>query len=256
MTPHTGLEIDRDGGILVMTLARPDVRNAIDHRLAVAVSKALDELDADSGLSVGIITGAGGYFCSGMDLRAFARGELPRVEKRGFAGITSQPSHKPLIAAVEGGAVAGGFEIVLACDLVVASKEATFGLPEVRRGLAAGAGGLLRLQHRLPLNLAMELVITGAPTSATTLHQFGLVNRLVAAGEALSAARELGHNVARNGPLAVTASKSVLSASSDWPLAEAFMRQEEIIAPVRSSSDAAEGARAFLEKRAARFTGT
>ncbi|SFO54915.1 MULTISPECIES: crotonase/enoyl-CoA hydratase family protein [Actinomadura] len=249
------LVIQEHGRILVLTMNRPAARNAMSLELAHRIADALDALDARPDLAAGVITGAGGTFCAGMDLKGFARGEIPIVEGRGFAGLVRRPPRKPLIAAVEGYALAGGFEIVLACDLVVASREARFGLPETRRGLTAAAGGLLRLQRRIPYHLAMELVLTGRLWPAADAADVHLVNRLTAPGEALAGALDLAAEVAANAPLALAASKHVLVRSADWPLDEQFDRQERVLDPVRRSADAREGALAFVEKRAPRWTG-
>jgi enoyl-CoA hydratase len=236
-------------GIAVVTINRPEVRNAVNGEVARGIASAVDELDARGDVRVLILTGAGGTFCAGMDLKGFLAGDAPTVEGRGFAGITERPPVKPVIAAVEGYALAGGFEIVLACDLVVAAENAAFGLPEARRGLVAGAGGLLRLQHRVPYNLAMEIVLTGEHVPAQRLHAAGLIASLMPAGEALDGARELAARVARCAPLALAASKRVIVESADWDSGEAFARQGEIIGPVFASADAMEGAIAFAEKR-------
>lgn len=249
------LRVETRGRVLVLTMDRPAARNAMSLAMAQQIAEALAELDARSDLSVGVITGAGGTFCAGMDLKGFARGERPVVEGRGFAGLVAAPPRKPLIAAVEGYALAGGFEIVLACDLVVASREARFGLPEVKRGLTAAAGGLLRLQHRIPYHLAMDLVLTGRMWPASDAAEVHLVNRLADAGAALDVALELAAEVAAGAPLALTASKEVLVRSVDWPLEEKFARQEAVVDPVRRSADAQEGARAFVEKRPPSWTG-
>ncbi len=242
-------------GILVIELNRPQARNAVNERLAQSVAEALDRLDADPSLQVGILTGAGGTFCSGMDLKAFVAGELPMVEDRGFAGIVERGSTKPLIAAVEGYALAGGFEIVLACDLVVAGRSARFGLPEVRRSLVAAGGGLLRLASRIPYHRAMELALLGNAVDATTMAQWGLVNRLVDDGDALAAARRLATEIAQNGPLSLVATKRIVAEGGHWPLEEAFARQAAIADPVAASHDAREGAIAFAEKRPPVWTG-
>jgi enoyl-CoA hydratase len=249
------LIVEEHGRVLALTMNRPQARNAMSLGMAHEIAEALALLDSRDDLSVAVIAGAGGTFCAGMDLKGFARGEIPVVEGRGFAGLVKQPPRKPIIAAVEGYALAGGFEIVLACDLVVASETAQFGLPEVRRGLTAAAGGLLRLQHRIPYHLAMDLVLTGRMWPATEAAAVHLVSRLTAPGQALAGALELATEVAANAPLALAASKRVLVESVDWPLAEKFARQEEFVDPVRRSADAREGAAAFLEKRAAEWTG-
>lgn len=235
--------------IIVMAINRPEARNAVNADVAHALAAALDRLDGEPGLSVGVITGSGGTFSSGMDLKGFLKGEMPVVEGRGFGGLTEAPPRKPVIAAVEGWALAGGFEMVLACDLVVAAENAQFGLPEVKRSLVAGAGGLLRLPKRLPQNVAMELALTGEPLTAARAEQLGLVNRVVPTGEALDAALTLARTVARNGPLALAATKEILRRSWDWTEQEAWKQQLDIMAPVFASADAREGATAFAEKR-------
>ena len=254
MSAHE-LKVTEHGRVLVMTMDRPDSRNAMSLTMAHEIADALDLLDSRPDLSVGVITGANQIFCAGMDLKGFARGERPLVEGRGFAGLVQRPPAKPLIAAVEGYALAGGFEIVLACDLIVASRAATFGLPEVKRGLTAAAGGLLRLQRRIPYHLAMELVLTGAMWPATEAAEAGLVNRLAEPGMALDVALELADQIAANAPLALAASKQVLVRSQDWEMSEMFERQHDFVNPIRESADAKEGALAFVEKREPRWTG-
>jgi enoyl-CoA hydratase/carnithine racemase len=241
---------ERRERVLVITLNRPDQRNAVNAALAHGVAAAMDELDGTSELSIGIITGAGKGFCAGMDLKAFVAGESPRIEGRGFAGITRRAAAKPLIAAIEGFAVAGGLEVALSCDLIVAARGARLGIPEVKRSLVAAGGGLLRLPRMLPRNIAMELALTGEPMLAERGYELGLVNRLTEPGGALQAALELARQIAENAPLALAASKRILQESVDWPDAEFFARQEEIVAPVMRSVDAREGATAFAEKRA------
>jgi enoyl-CoA hydratase/carnithine racemase len=237
------------GSTLLVTINRPAARNAIDLATALAIGDAMEELDARADLTAGVMTGAGSAFCAGMDLKAFLRGERPSVGEKGFAGLVRKPPAKPLIAAVEGAALAGGFEIVLACDLVVAAENAVFGLPEVKRGLVAAGGGLLRLKERIPYNLAVEWVLTGAYVDAATAHEVRLVNRLVPAGSAVKAALELADQIAANAPLAVRASKQIMRESRDWPWQEAFARQSQFSEAVRNSADAREGALAFTEKR-------
>ncbi len=244
-----------DDGVAVVTINRPQARNAVNGEVARGLARATDELDARSDVRVLILTGAGGSFCAGMDLKGFLAGDVPTVAGRGFGGITERPPAKPVIAAVEGYALAGGFELVLACDLVVASEAAVFGLPEVTRGLVAGAGGLLRLPRRIPYHLAMEIALTGEHVPAARLRDAGLVSRLVTAGQALAGARELAVRVARGAPLALAASKRVIVESADWARADAFARQGEIIGPVFTSADAMEGAAAFAEKRAPAWRG-
>jgi enoyl-CoA hydratase len=240
---------EADDGVLLITLNRPDQRNAVNAAIANGVGAALDRLDDDDDLRVGIITGAGKGFCSGMDLKAFVAGESMFVEHRGFAGIVQGPPRKPIIAAVEGFAVAGGFEVALACDLIVASRGAKLGIPEVKRSLVAAGGALLRLPSRIPYHLAMELALTGDPVSAERAAEMGLVNRLTEPGEAVAGARELAAQIAANGPLALAASKRILVEAPGWAADEAWQRQAEITDPVFGSQDAREGATAFAEKR-------
>ena len=246
---------ERDGAILVITLNRPKARNAVNAALARGLAAAVEDLDGDPELAVGVLTGAGGSFCSGMDLKAFLQGELPVVEGRGFAGITVTPPEKPLIAAVEGYALAGGCEIALACDLIVAARDAKFGLPETKRSLVAGAGGLLRLPQRIPRAIAMEYALTGEFFSAEDAHTWGLVNRVTDPGEALAGALELARKITQSGPLAVRATKKIVRDGGDWPADERWARQQEIMGPVMTSADAREGALAFAEKRAPVWTG-
>ena len=236
-------------GIGIITINRPEARNAVNEAVARGIAAALDDFDARRDITTLILTGAGGTFCAGMDLKGFLAGENSSAGGRGFGGITERPPAKPVIAAVEGYALAGGFEIVLSCDLIVASEEAIFGLPEVSRGLVAGAGGLFRLPRRVPYHLAMEIALTGARVPATRLAGAGLVNRLVPAGDALSQARDLAAEIGRNAPLSLAATKRIVAESADWPLAEGFDRQADIAGPVFFSADAREGAAAFAEKR-------
>jgi len=241
--------------VLVITLNRPHARNAINAAVAAGIAAALDRLDRDDELRVGILTGAGGHFSAGFDLKAFLAGERASVAGRGFAGIVERPPSKPLIAAVEGYALAGGFEIVLACDLIVAGEGARFGLPEVKRGLLATGGGLLRLPERIPYHHAMELALTGEPIDARRADQLGLVNRLVPEGQALTAAGELADQIAAHAPLAARAAKHVVVESRHWPAGERFARQVPLREAILGSADAREGAAAFAEKRAPRWIG-
>jgi enoyl-CoA hydratase len=240
---------ERRGNVLLITLNRPEVRNAVNAALAAGVAGALDELDSDESLSVGVLTGAGGFFCAGMDLGAFVKGESPWVGDRGFAGIAQRASRKPLIAAIEGFAVAGGMEIALACDLIVAAKGAKLGIPEASRSLVAAGGALLRLPRRMPYHVVMELALTGDPMPADRFHEFGVVNRLVEPGSAVDAALELAERLAKNGPLALAASKRILQEQYDWSSADMWEKQGAISGPVFASEDAKEGANAFKEKR-------
>jgi enoyl-CoA hydratase len=244
------------GGVLVITIDRPEARNAIDRATAEGIAAALDRLDAEAALRAGVITGAGGYFSAGMDLKAFAAGERPHAGGRGFAGIVERPPAKPLIAAIEGFAVAGGFEIALACDLIVAARGARLGIPEVKRSLVAAGGALLRLPARIPYHVATELALTGDPITAERAHGLGLVNRVAEPGAALEAALELAGAIVANGPLALAATKRVLAEAPGWPAGEAWARQAEIAGPVFASDDAREGAAAFAEKRPPVWRGT
>jgi enoyl-CoA hydratase len=241
--------VDVDGGVAVITINRPQARNAVNGAVAQGIATALGEFDERKDVSVLVITGAGGTFCAGMDLKGFLSGDNPMAGGRGFAGITEKPPVKPVIAAVEGYALAGGCEVALSCDMIVASTEAKFGVPEVKRGLVAGAGGLLRLPQRIPYHIAMEVALTGDHYPATRMAELGLVNRLTEPGEALATAKELALKIAENAPLALAATKRVIVESPDWTRDEAFARQGEIINPVFTSKDAAEGAAAFAEKR-------
>jgi enoyl-CoA hydratase len=240
---------ERRGSVLLITINRPEVRNAVNAAVAAGIAGALEELDGDEQLSVGILTGAGGFFCAGMDLGAFVRGESPYFGDRGFAGIAQRASRKPLIAAIEGFAVAGGMEVALACDLIVAARGAKLGIPEAKRSLVAAGGALLRLPRRMPYHVVMELALTGDPLPAERFHEFGVVNRLAEAGGAVDAALELAAKLAKNGPLALIASKQILQEQFDWSSAEMWERQGAISGPVFASEDAKEGAKAFKEKR-------
>ncbi|MBB3085541.1 crotonase/enoyl-CoA hydratase family protein [Geodermatophilus sabuli] len=255
-THEQPLLVSDHDGVRTLTLNRPAARNAVNLALATAIDAALTEFDERRDLSVAVLAANGTTFCAGMDLKAFLRGERPITPRRGFAGIVQEPPRKPIIAAVDGPAVAGGFEIVLACDMIVAAENAFFALPEVKRGLVAAGGGLLRLPGRLPYHLAMELALTGKTISAVDAERLGLVNKLVAPGTAVAAATELAAEVAACGPLAVAATKQILQDSPGWPAGEAFARQSELTEPVRSSADAVEGARAFTEKRPPAWTGS
>jgi len=247
--------VERRGRILIMTINRPDARNAANLAVSQGLANAVDELDANPDLSVGIITGSGGNFCSGMDLKAFSAGEFPAIEGRGL-GFTEKLPRKPIIAAVEGYAVAGGTELVLATDLIVAAKSASFGLPEVKRGLVAGGGGLLRLQHRIPYQKAMELILTGDTFSGEEGLSLGFVNVLAEDGEALNEAINLAERITKNGPLAIAASKEIVIKSAEWSASEMWQKQLEYLVPVFTSKDAQEGPKAFAEKREPQWTGT
>jgi enoyl-CoA hydratase len=241
--------------IAIITINRPQARNAINHAVSAGMAEALAELDERDDLTVGIVTGAGGTFSSGMDLKAFLAGEDVSVAGKGLAGLTQAPPRKPLIAAVEGWALAGGCEVALACDLIVAANDAKFGIPEVKRGLVAGAGGLIRLPRRIPAGIAMELALTGDPLPAADAHRLGLVNALTEPGGALDGARQLAARIAVNGPLAVAATKQIITQQQDWDSGDVWARQESFLRPVFLSEDAREGALAFAEKRAPAWKG-
>ncbi|WP_395109925.1 crotonase/enoyl-CoA hydratase family protein [Actinomadura sp. SCN-SB] len=241
--------VEHADGVTVITINRPQARNAVNRAVTDGVAAALEEFESRKDLTVAILTGAGGTFCSGMDLKAFVAGENVTHPERGLAGITLRPPRKPVIAAVEGYALAGGCEIALACDLIVAAEDAKFGIPEVKRGLVAGAGGLIRLPRRVPHGVAMRLALTGEFITAAEAERYGLVAEVTAPGKVLEGARALAAAIAANAPLAVAATKQVLDAQADWNSAEAFDRQNEIIRPVFTSADAREGATAFAEKR-------
>lgn len=243
-------------GVLTITMSRPQARNAMTPSMAEGIAAALDELDARPELSAAILTGAGSVFCAGADIKRLAAGESATIPGRGFGGLVERTPVKPLIAAVEGWALGGGFEMVLACDLVVCGAGARFGLPEVRRGLVARAGGAIRLPRRLPRAIAMEVLLTGDPLTAAQARQYGLANTVVPDGGALAAATELAARIAGNAPLALIATKRIAEESEDWPSRELFRRQRVIADPVFSSNDAAEGARAFAEKRKPHWSGT
>jgi enoyl-CoA hydratase len=241
--------VERRGAVQVITINRPDARNALDRAVAEGVAAAVDELDGSDDLRAGVLTGAGGTFSSGMDLKAFLRGETPAIEGRGLCGITRTPPRKPLIAAVEGWALAGCFELVLACDLVVAARTARFGVPEVKRSLVAAGGAALQLPRRVPYAVALELLLTGEPMDAERAAAVGLVNRVVDEGGALDAAVQLAGLIADNGPLAVAATKQIAVGTADWTVAEGWDRQDALVGPVFASEDAREGAAAFAERR-------
>jgi enoyl-CoA hydratase len=249
-SPSDPVLTERRGGVLLITLNRPEVRNAVNAALAAGVAAALEELDADAGLSTGVLSGAGGFFSAGMDLGAFVKGESAWFGDRGFAGITQRAASKPLIAAIEGFALAGGMEIALSCDLIVAARGARMGIPEVKRSLVAAGGALLRLPRRMPYHAVMELALTGDPLPAERFHELGVVNRLVEPGQAVAGALALAEELARNAPLALVATKRIIQEQFDWTSGEMWERQGEISGPVFASEDAKEGSAAFKEKRA------
>jgi enoyl-CoA hydratase len=247
--------VEHRDGAAIITINRPQAKNAVNRAVTLGIAAAVDELDARPDLTLGILTGAGGTFSAGMDLKAFLAGEDVTLDGRGLAGICRRPPKKPLIAAVEGWALAGGCEIALACDLIVAAHDAKFGIPEVKRGLVAGAGGLLRLPRRIPPAIAMELALTGDSLSAPDALRYGLINAVTEPGEALAGALALAARITANGPLAVAATRTIVSRATDWTIEEGFVEQEAIYAPVFGSADAREGALAFAEKRPPVWTG-
>lgn len=239
-----------DDRALLITLNRPEARNAVNGEVARALAGILDDLDADPTLQLAILQGAGAGFSAGMDLKAFLEGDLPGFEDRGFGGFATRGPRKPLIAAIEGFAVAGGLEMALACDLIVAASDAKLGLPEVKRSLIAAGGGLLRLAQRIPYHVAVELALTGDHIPAERLYQVGLLNRLAEPGKALDEALALAAQLVDNAPLALEGSKYVLERAADWGMDEGWRQQEEVMLRVNGSEDAREGATAFAERRA------
>lgn len=242
-------------GVMTITINRPKAKNAINLEVAKGIAAAMDELDSNDSIQVAILTGAEGTFCSGMDLKAFVSGEMPFIEGKGFAGLVEALPKKPLIAAVEGFALAGGFELMLSCDLVVSANSAKFGIPEAKRGLVAAAGGLMRLPRQIAPRIAMELALTGEFIDASRAYELGLINRVVEPGTALEGAKALAKTIAANGPLAVIKSKEVILESQDWSLDEMFGKQQKQVDVIFSSEDAIEGATAFAEKRAPNWKG-
>ena len=241
---------ETDGDVGVLTLNRPDARNAVNLPLAEGVAAALDELDASDDLSVGVLTGAGKGFSAGMDLKAFVTGERPWVGDRGFAGIVQRAARKPLIAAVEGFAVAGGFEIALACDLIVAAAGAKFGVPEVKRSLVAAGGALLRMPQRMPYGVAMELALTGDPITAQRAYDLGLVNELCEPGSAVDTAVALAERICVNAPVAVRESRKVALKSMQLTNEqELWSLSGQAFGALAQTEDFSEGPKAFIEKR-------
>ncbi len=241
-------------GVLIVTMNRPEAKNAMNKAQAEGISAAMDRLEAENDLRCAVLTGAGGTFCSGMDLKGFLRGERPSIEGRGFGGLTEWTPSKPVIAAIDGYALAGGMELAMSCDLIVCNSGAKFGIPEAKRGLAAAAGGLIKLPRQIPPRIAMELALTGDFVDAKRAYELGFVNRIVD-GPALEGALELAKAVAANGPLALIASKAVIRQSHTWSDAEMWQKQAGIVMPVFASEDAREGAAAFAEKRKPNWQG-
>lgn len=243
--------LETHGRVRLITLNRPQARNSINSALGQALTAAIAELDANDDLTAGVLTGAGGGFSAGMDLKAFATEGPPK----GFLEFIRDGAQKPLIAAVEGFAVAGGLEIALTCDLIVAAKGVKIGIPEAKRGLFAAGGGLFRLPNRIPYGIAMEMALTGDPILAERAHEIGLVCRLAEPGKAAEVALELANTIAKNAPLAVTASKQIMRQSRGMNEADAWKVQDPYAGKVFGSKDAIEGATAFAEKREPKWSG-
>lgn len=239
-----------DNGVLIVTINRPEAKNAVNEAVAKGIAAAMDELDSNDELRVGLLTGAGGTFCAGMDLKGFLKGEQPSVKGRGFGGLVEAPPKKPLIGALEGYVLAGGLELSLACDIAICGESTKFGVPEVKRGLVAGAGGVVKLPAMIPRRVALELALTGDHISAQRAYELGMVNRVVADDQVVAEAKAMAATIAANGPLAVMASKQCIVESEGWSLEERFKKQMPILGPVFTSEDAKEGPRAFAEKRA------
>lgn len=245
------LERERRGRVEILTLNRPEARNAVSPEVSRAIEAALDDLEADPEIRVIVLTGNGPVFCAGADLKVVARGEGMSIEteRGGFGGLARREVSKPIVAAVNGPALAGGFELALACDLVVAAESATFGLPEAKRGLLAAAGGPIRLAKRVPLALALEIVMTGDPISAPRAHSVGLVSRVVADGQVVDAAVELAERIMANSPSAVRAARALVRGAVDRDEAGGWELTYELARTAIASGDAIEGATAFAEKR-------
>ena len=241
--------------VLIITINRPEARNAVNRAVAEGIADAMERLDSDAAINAAILTGAGGTFCSGMDLKAFLTGELPLVKGKGFAGFVEAPPAKPLIGAVEGYALAGGMEVAIACDLLVANTNAQFGIPEVKRGLVAAGGGLLSLPSMIGTRMAKELALIGDFITAQRAYEIGFVNRITD-GAALDAAMELASKIAANGPMALIASKRIIDERPDWSSEDMWKKQSEIAASIMASNDAREGAAAFAQKRKPNWTGS
>ena len=246
---------ERRGHVLLISLNRPNAMNSVNMELATTMAGVLDDFDADDELRVGVLTGNGRGFSAGMDLKAFVEGGMPNVGDRGFGGIAERSCAKPLIAAVEGFALAGGLEIALSCDMLVAAKGAKLGIPETGVGLFAGAGAVYRLQKHLPDNVVMEMAVTADPITADRAFELGMVNRLAEKGEAVNVAMEIAERIAQNAPLGVAASKRLINESNGMTESEFWAFQQPILEDVFGTEDAIEGATAFAEKRPPQWQG-
>ncbi|MFJ9963456.1 crotonase/enoyl-CoA hydratase family protein [Streptomyces avermitilis] len=249
MHSTTEVRTETIGSSLLITIDRPKARNAVNAAVATQLAAAIDQLEEDPALRAAVLTGSQGTFSAGMDLKAALAGESPEIPGRGFGGLTRAQTTKPLIAAVEGWAMGGGFELALGCDLIVAADDARFGLPEVSRGLIAAGGGVIRLPKRIPYHLAMELLLTGEPVSGERAGQLGIANRVVAAGETVATALQLAERIAQNAPLALAAVKNLVRAADGAPEEEAFAVQGRQMAALAASADVREGMTAFTEHR-------
>lgn len=249
--PAMSVEFEQRGPFAIIKINRPEARNAVNGAVAQGIEDAIDRIETDDSTWVGILTGAPPVFCAGADLKEVNSGTATGLAtaKGGFGGITQRERTKPIIAAVDGPALAGGTEIVLACDLVVASTNAAFGIPEVKRCLVAGAGGLFRLGRKIPVNVAMELALTGDPIDAARAHQFGLVNRLVEPGQALEEALRLAEQICANAPLAVRESRKIVLEATNAPDDVGWAMSSQSMGVIMQSEDLSEGLMAFIEKR-------
>jgi enoyl-CoA hydratase len=251
------IEFETEGNIGIITINRPDARNAVNGDVARGIEEAIDQIESDDSLWLGILTGVPPVFCAGADLKEINAGRAGDLQTKrgGFGGITTRERAKPIIAAVDGPALAGGTEICLACDLIVASTSAKFGIPEVKRSLVAAGGGLFRLPRKIPFNLAMELTLTGDPIDAERAHHFGLVNYVTEPGQALERAKELARQIEANAPVAVRASRRVVLAAATEDETTGWRLSAEAFAEALASEDNKEGLMAFIEKRPPNWVG-
>jgi enoyl-CoA hydratase len=251
------VDYEKQGPFAILKINRPEARNAVNGDVAEGIEAGIDKLEADDDVWVGILTGEGTVFCAGADLKEINSGNAARLQTKrgGFGGIVQRERTKPIIAAVDGPALAGGTEIVLSCDLVVASTTATFGIPEVKRSLVAAAGGLFRLGRKIPMNIAMECGLTGDPITAERAHHFGLVNELVEPGQALDHAIKLAERICANAPVAVRETRKVMLEATHAPDDVGWRMSIEGMGKAMSSEDFSEGLTAFIEKRAPQWKG-